>query len=450
MSENRFNFDSKFLKAALLRLISEPYLIDKFRDLMYPELFDMEDEYGALKRIAKVVLEKSKETEVSVEGVWAWIQLLPGGVERNATISLFSEMRLDEDLWKFARSDQVFETFLQYLKATTFLNSHKKVKDAFNRADFENAYNQFEKTLTQIKNVNMEEDQTIDWDNTKKMLAAISDTSYNTFQLGIDDFDKSAGFEPQSFNLFIGASGGGKSQMSVHLAVQAIKQGKKAYCVFVEDKMPTIFKRLYSCYTGIDQNLLKSYHDIPPEFRARIDEATEAFRKYLKIDFIYGKSHKYVLDKAKTLNDQMKIDGKPQFEVLILDYVGHIAHLAAGDSVHEKLHRACSDLKDFALQTGMIVFTHFQSNRAGAAKSQDGTGLIDMSTIAGSFNSAFVADNIISINRSEEMKAENKCILYVVKGREGAADRKYEVPTEFHRARYDMKEAKLLNGRENY
>lgn len=445
MSNNRFQFDSKFLKAAVMRLVLEPFLIDKFRNLLFPDLFDIGDEHGSLKQVARVLLQRSENEEVSAEGLWAWLQLLPSGESRDAAVEMFSDMRLNEDLLKFARSDQVFETFLQYLKATTFINSHKKVKDSFDRANFEHAYSQFEGVLTQIKEISLEEDEVINWDMAKDDLSQLADSRFNNFELGIEDFDKDAGFEPQSFNIFIAASGGGKTVMSIHMAMQAIKQGKRAYLVFCEDKKPTIMRRLYSAFTGIEINQLKSYHDLPPEFRKKIDAATEKFKKYLHVEFVYGKSHKFIVEKVKNANEKARIDGAPKFEIFVLDYIGHIAHLASGDKMHEKLHRACSDLKDFALQTGVVVVTHFQTNREGAAKSRDGSGLIDMSTIASSFNSAFVADNIISINRSEELKEESKCILYVVKGREGAADRKYEVPTEFNRARYDVREAKLLN-----
>lgn len=446
MNENtRFKFDSQFLKAAMMRLILEPFFIDKFREMMYPELFDIGDEKSSLKTVAKVVLERSKSEEVSSEGVWAWLQLLPSGSHRDAALELFSDMRLDEDLLKFARSDQVFETFLQYLKATTFINSHKKVKESFDKANFEHAYSQFETVLTKIKEISLEEDEILNWDNASSLLNKFSETRFNNFELGIEDFDKDAGFEPQSFNIFMAASGGGKTMLSIHIAMQAIKQGKKAFLAFVEDKSPTIMRRLYAAYTGIEIGQLKSYHELPKEFRQRVDKATEMFKKFLHVEFIYGKSHKFIIEKVKNLNEKMRIEGKPKYEVFVLDYVGHIAHLAAGDKMHEKLHRACSDLKDFALQTGTIVVTHFQTNREGAAKSKEGTGLIDMSTIASSFNSAFVADNILSINRPAELIEESKCIIYVVKGREGAADRKYEVPTEFNRARFDMKEAKIIS-----
>jgi len=446
MSETRFHFDSKFIKASLMRLIFEPHLIDKFRDFLNPSVFDIQDEYETIKKISKIVLDKSKNENVTSEAVWAWIQLLPNGPERQATLLQFEEMRLDEDLAKFARSDEVFDTFLQYLKATTFLTTHKEIKESFNKADFEHAYKNFEHMLGKIRTITMDEHRVFDWTTSERFLEDMADTKFKNFDLGIDDFDKDTGFEPQSFNIFIGASGGGKSQMSIHLAVQAVKQGKKAFLTFVEDKDKTIMRRLFACYTGIPIESLKDFHKMPPEFRERIITAKEKFKKFLHVEFVYGQGHKTIIDRVKQENEKLKIEGKPLYEVFVLDYIGHIAHHAAGEKTHEKLHRACSDLKDFALQTGIIVFTHFQSNREGAGKSNEGTGVIDMSTIASSFNSAFVADNIISINRSEEQKMRNQCILYVVKGREGATGRKYEVSTQFDKARFDMKDAKLLTG----
>jgi KaiC/GvpD/RAD55 family RecA-like ATPase len=446
MSEqkSRFQFDTKFLKAALLRLVIEPYLVSKFRDSLSPELFDIEDEHSALKRIAKIVLDKSREGEISVEGVWSWIQMLPDGPERQATMNTYNDLRLDEDLLRFARSDQVFETFLQYLKAVTFLNSHKKVKEYFDKADFELAYNQFERSLAKIKSITLDESLVVNWKEAVDLLDKSSNNKFMNFQLGIEDFDRDASFEPQSFNMFVAASGGGKSMMSIHLGIQAIKQGKKAFMAFCEDKPATILRRLYACYTGIDIDQLKNMSDMPPEHRALVKKASEAFEKYLHVEFPYAHSHLQILENFRNMNERNRIEGKPMFEVLVLDYIGHIAHMADGDALHEKTHRACSDLKDFALQNNIIVFTHLQTNRSGAGKSSSGEGLIDMSTIAGSYNSAFVADNIISINRSEEMIKENKCIFFIVKGREGAAFRKYEIPTQFSRARFDMKEAKVL------
>lgn len=440
-----FNFDARFLKAAVMRMLIDPSIYSKFKEFIHPEYFDIGDDHSCLQRIVKVLVDGSRTDSLDVIGLAGKLSMLPDGVERDATIEMFDEMRLNEDLMKFARNDIVFQQFLNFLKARAFLSSHQKVKQDFERHNFDNAYNQLENTLSKIKGINLEDDEQVDWGNAVKKLESFSQKSYNNFELGIEEFDKAAGFEPQSFNIFMAASGSGKTVMSINLAVQAVRRGKKVFCVFVEDKSSTILRRLYSCYTGIEINKLKKFEDMAPEDRNKLVEATEKFKKYLHIEFIYGKSHRHILEKMKNANDSCKVNGLPTFEALILDYVGHIAHLAPGDSLHEKMHRACGDLKDFALKNNVIVFTHFQVNRSGAAKQSEGTGFIDMSSIASSFNSVFVADNIISINRSEENKLTNKAVLYVVKGREGATDQKYEVPTEFNKARFDFAEAKLLS-----
>lgn len=440
---SRIQFDARFLKSALLRLIIEPHLIEKFRSLITPEMFDIQDEYGTIKRIAKIVLDRSKSENVTAEGVASWLQLMSGGPEREATIDAFDALRIDDFIVKHARSDQVFETFLQYLKAVTFLNSHEGVKEAFNNANFEAAYTQFEKALTKIKGISMEDDNVVNWKSSIEFLENSANTSFGNFGFGITDFDENGGFEKQSMNMFLSTSSGGKTMMTVHLIREAIRQGKKIFVACVEDKQTTILRRLYAAETGLEINQLKNYQNMPPEDRARILKAREKIEKYVYLCFPYDKSHKYILEKFKELNERCKIEGIPEYEVFVLDYIQHIGHRAAGDSLHEKLHRANSDLKDFALKHDKIVFTHFQVNRSGAARvSED--GLIDMSVIAGAYNACFVADNIVSINRSPQQMNDNLCTLYVVKGREGAMGRKYEVPTDFAKARFKTEQAKII------
>lgn len=435
---SRFKFDARFQKAALMRLITEPSMLAKFREFLSPKLFHIEDTHGCLQRIAKVVLEKSAKEDVSVEGVWAWLQMLPNGPEREETRLMFEDMRYDAELLQFARSEQVFLCFLEFVKAQAFLASHGEIKTSFDKGDYEHAYQKLEVTLNKLRGIGMEDDEIINWESQLAKLGSVTDTKFLNFNLGVADFDEVAGFEPQSFNIFLGASGGGKSMMSIHLLVQAVKQGKHAFAVFVEDKSKTIMNRLYACYTGLPTNMIKqnALHMMSSEHRKLMKEANEKFAKFLHIEYIYGKGHKYIIQKVKQHQENLRIAGEPLVDILVLDYVGHIGHLAEGDTSHEKLHRACADLKNFALQSGIITFTHFQVNRSGAQKQNDGTGLIDTASIAGSFNAVFVADNVIAINRTEELKSREACILAVLKGREGAADRKYEVKTNFASAQY--------------
>jgi len=441
--QNRF--DAKFLKASLLRLILEPHLITKFKDFLYPELFDIQDNYQTMKRLASLVIEKSKTGAVSIEAMFGWLQMYGAdGEEREATINMLREIQLDDQLYKYARSDQVFESFLQYLKSNTFIESHRKVKQKFDQGDFESAYTTLEGLIGKLKTITLDNVEDANWEESLDFLETESKTNYGNFHIGLNDFDENGGLEKQSLSMFISTSGGGKSMMSVHMIRQAIKQGKKIYLCCLEDRKSTVLRRVYAAMTGLPINSIKRMCDMLPEHRKRMEKAKIDLEKYVTIEFMYGVSPTFILERVRELMDRQRINGKPMFEVVVIDYLQHVGHLAAGDALHEKLHRANADFKDFVLKHNVAGITHFQVNRTGANKVGD-NGLIDMSMIAGSYNACFVADTIFSINRSPKQREDNKCILYVLKGREGCAEHKYEVDTEFDKARFVMETALRLD-----
>lgn len=446
--QERIKFDSFFLKAAACRLIGQPHLIEKYRKFLDPDLFYTESDGGALRNIVRYILEISKTEKLDMQGLHAKIAFSHDSEVRTKSLELLNEIKLDEDLWKYARSDEVFNTFLQYIKAIVFLENHRHVKQKFDNADFETAYHSLEDVLAKIKTISMEESETANWDTVEEYfrtnsVAVDNNQNLKNMFLGIKDYDDIGGFEPQTLNMFISTSGGGKSMMTVHLILQAIREGKKIYVVCVEDRQISVLRRVYAALTGLEINQIKKFNFMPREHIEKFKEATRKLKEYVHIDFLYNQSHLAILEKVKNVNAECHINGKARYEVLVIDYLQHIGHLAPGDSLHEKLHRANSDLKDFALKHNMICFTHFQVNRAGA-ENVNKENLIDMSVISGSYNACFVADNIISINRSPEQRQKNLCTLYVLKGREGGAECKFEIPTAFEKARYYMEDYKTL------
>jgi len=446
IKDNIVNFDARFLKGAILRLVLQPAMIDKYREYLYPEMFDIGDENQSLFRIAKVLLDRSKNEPVSMEALLGWLNLQPSGDGRDASMQLAEKMRLDADLYKFAQNDGYFAEFLRYLKAQTFINSHKSVTKKFKNTDFDSAYRDLEVTLSKIKSIGTEEEETVNWETAHKFLEENSQKRYKRFKIGITDFDTMAGFEEQSMNLFISTSGGGKSMMSIHLIVQAVRQQKHVHAIFVEDRQPTILRRLYANMTGIPINELSKYTDLSQDKKNAIRAASVELQKYVTIDFVYQNPPSSILQKISEKNRERRNQGLPENKVVIIDYIQHIGHMAPGDSMHEKLHRAMADFKDFCLKHHMIGFTHFQVNRSGAAmlRNNDENQLIDMSMISGSYNACFVADNIISINRTPQMRIDNEAVLYVIKGREGCNENKYKVKTDFAYGIYRMETAEKL------
>jgi hypothetical protein len=427
------------MKAILLRLLMQPHLLVRYKDYLHPDMFDIGDGHGALRKLAQIIIGWVREEKdlPTVDGVDARLQLLPDGEERSNVIALFFEIRTDSELARYSESDQVFSVFLQWLKAMAFMSEYHGVKEKFNSGSFDDAYVNLEKTLTKIKGITLDSVQSADWDTSLKFLEEESNRPDRKFLFGIEDFDSLAGFEPQQLGLFVAMTGGGKSMLSVHFIRQAIQQAKHIYVACVEDRKVTILRRVYAAITGIPMSDIKKLCDMPPESRKKMKEAAALLQKYVTIEFMYGQPLDFILSRVKEENTARELAGKPRFDAMVLDYLQHIAHLSPGDAMHEKLTNSMARYKDFALSNNMTCITHQQVNRGGAM-AQSKESIITMADMSGSYQAAFVADVIISLNRTQDMKDKDEAVLCVLKGREGALDQKFQVKTEFARARFNF------------
>lgn len=436
-SSVRPKFDAQFLRATLFRLMSEPHLCVKFRNYLDPEMFEINGSH--LKRIAVCLFDwiDTEDKIPTVDGIWSKLQLLPDGPDRDGALAEFNSMKSDPEVIRVSQSDQVFATFLQWLKATAFICEYHGVRENFNSGSFETAYNKMELALNRIKNISVDEVDSAEWNSSLEFLESESKRIDSKFNLGIDDFDSASAFEQQMLVIFVALTGHGKTAMTIHLIRQAVEQGKRIYVACVEDRKVTILRRIYSAITGIPMNEIKRLCDMSPSQRVMMEEARQKLEKYVTIDFIYGQPLDFVLSRIKEKMAVMRLNNQPVFEIVALDYLQHIAHLSPGDSTHEKVTSSMAKFKDFALSNNLCCVTHQQVNRSGA-QSQNKEGLLTMSEMSSSFQAAFVADVIISINRTPEMIEKDEAVLFVAKGREGATDRRYLVKTDFAKARYVM------------
>jgi hypothetical protein len=227
------------------------------------------------------------------------------------------------------------------------------------------------------------------------------------------------------------------SMLTVHMIRQAIEQEKHIYIACVEDRKVSVLRRVYAALTGIPITDIKRLCDMTPTNRAKMTEASKKLEKFVSIEFMYGVPLDFILSRIKEQTSIRRLRGLPDIEIVGIDYLQHIAHLSTGDSMHEKLTLSMAKFKDFVLANNLVGFTHQQVNRGGVA-SQNKDGLITLAEMSASFQAAFVADVIISINRTPDMRERDEAVLYVCKGREGSVEQKYQIKTEFHCARYNM------------
>jgi hypothetical protein len=435
---SRPQFDQAFLKQIAVRLFLEPHFVLKFRKYLKPSYFKFADENGTLEAMLSLWFQKIDEgaKNPNFDSLYAWLQMQPDGPIREQTLEMLDVIRWDRQLITSAKSDHAFETFLQWLRAITFIDGHKSVKEDFDLGRYELSYEKLNTTLSKLKSIALDTVEGADWDTADAFLLAEANKLTNKFNFGIEDFDTACGFEEQTLNLFVGGTNGGKSMISVHLLAECVKQGKCGYFVFVEDRKSTIMRRVFANLTDSTIDQIKDPNR-PPELTQKINDIAEKLQRYITCEFIYGCSPDFILERAKEHMTQRSAAGLPNFEVMCVDYLQHIAQFAYGEKPYEKLANAMARYKDFALQHKLVVFTHQQVNRSGMQE-QNKDNLITLGELSTSFNAAFVCDTIISLNRSPEQKERNEAVFYVLKGREGCAERRYQVNTNFSCAQYLM------------
>jgi hypothetical protein len=446
---DRPKFDAPFLKAVLTRFILEPSHVVKYREHLRASHFKHGDEHGALEAIARLWFGKvlSGATEANFDSLYAWLQMQPNGELREHTLDLFDYLRADKSNLSRAKSDDLFDTFLHWLKALVFLNEHAKVQEAFNTGDKDSAYDILEGALGKIKSIALDTIECSDWGKSLEFLQSEAVKTCNKFEFGIEDFDKAGGFEEQTLNLFVGGTNSGKSQISIHLMAECVKQGKYGYFVFVEDRRLTITRRILSNLTNIPIDDLKN-PSLTVDQKKLIKDAEAKIAKFVVAEYMYGVTPDFVLERTREIMAQRKANGQPDLEIMCLDYLQHIAQFAPGEKAYEKLANAMARYKDFALKHRLTVFTHQQVNRSGVQE-QNKDNLITLGELSTSFNAAFVCDCIISLNRSPEQKERQEAVFYVLKGREGAAERRYQVKTNFACAQYLMSDYYRLDSMQN-
>lgn len=435
---SRPKFDQSFLKNVAMRLFLEPYLVTKYREYLRPSFFKYADENGTVESMMSLWFTKINEgaEAPNFDSLHAWLQMQPDGPVREQTLTMLDEMRWDKHLIGAAQNDDVFNAFLEWIKVTTFLDGHKGVKEDFDLGRYELGYKKLEDVLSKIKTISTDNVENADWLTADRFLMNEANKLVNKFNFGIEEFDRDSGFEEQTLNLFVGATNGGKSMLSVHLISECVKQGKCGYFVFVEDRKSTIMRRVFANLTDTKIDDIKSPKR-DAELTKKIAEVSAKLQKYVVVEFVYGCPPDFILERAKNHMSQRAAQGLPQFEVMCVDYLQHIAQFAYGEKPYEKLANAMARYKDFALQHKLTIFTHQQVNRSGVQE-QNKDNLITLGELSTSFNAAFVCDTIISLNRSPEQKEREEAVFYVLKGREGCAERRYQVKTNFSCAQYLM------------
>ena len=219
----------------------------------------------------------------------------------------------------------------------------------------------------------------------------------------IDNFIQ-GGHGKGELGVVVAPTGAGKSMALVHLAAQAMKQGKNVVYYTLELGDTVIGRRFDSCLTGFP---LKGLNIVKEE----------VFEKVRQIPGkLIIKEYPTKTVSTETLRNHLKKLEQRDFKVdmVVVDYGDLLKPVTAQREKRNELEGIYEELRGIAAELKCPLWTASQTNRSGL-----NAEVVTMESISEAFNKCFVADFIFSLSRTATHKQNNTGRIFIAKNRNG-------------------------------
>jgi RecA/RadA recombinase len=210
----------------------------------------------------------------------------------------------------------------------------------------------------------------------------------------------------------IAPTGVGKSMALVHLAAQALLEGKNViyYTLELEDKV--VGTRFDSCITGVRLDTLKAC-------KGAILNKIQSLDGNLII-----KEYPTKNASTETIKNHILRTKTTKFDpdVILVDYADLLRPVRQLKETRQELQEMYEELRGIAKLYNCSVWTASQTNRGGL-----NAEVITMESISEAFNKCFVADFIFSISRTADDMNENSGRIFIAKNRNGPTGYVYSI-----------------------
>ena len=212
------------------------------------------------------------------------------------------------------------------------------------------------------------------------------------------------GLGKNELGVVIAPTGAGKSMVLVHLAAEALKQGKTVVYYTLELKDTVVGGRFDSAITKVPLNDLMERQEMVMDMIEDIDGSLiikEYPTKSASVQTIRGHVDRLI-----------KRGMKP--DMILVDYADLLRPVRNTSEKRHELEETYESLRALAQIYEMPVWTASQTNRGGL-----NAEVITMEAISEAFNKCFVADFIFSLSRTVTDKQANKGRIFIAKNRNG-------------------------------
>jgi replicative DNA helicase len=250
----------------------------------------------------------------------------------------------------------------------------------------------------------------------------------NAVPTGLDELDKkeimNGGLGAGEIGVIVAPTGVGKSHMLTFLGANALRAGIDVLHYTFELSEAAVGLRYDSNLCDIDSNqvidnkdnILKSYQDM------------KLGRLIIK-EFPTNTASIYTL---RSHIERLDIKGfRPG--VIIIDYADIMRSTRQFDSLRHELKLIYEELRGFATEKGIPIWTASQSNKEGS-----NNDIVDLSNMSEAYGKAMVADVVLSLSRRSHEKSSGFGRLYVAKNRAGRDGLVYPVKIDTARSKFEI------------
>lgn len=239
------------------------------------------------------------------------------------------------------------------------------------------------------------------------------------------------GLSAGDVGMFIANSGAGKSWLLTHIGANAIKEKMTVFHYTLELNQSYTGLRYDSIITGVPLDKLILHKDSLESVLSKLEGRLIIKWYPMKSVSLMGiKAH---IDKAKMLG---RIP-----DLVIIDYADLLKYTGKAEQDDKVLKELSEELKGFAGELQLPVWTVSQVNREGL--DQD---ILEAGKISGAYSKMFAYDFVASLSRKRQDKISNTARMHIIKNRFGADGMTFPVIMDTNRGVIDIYEQSSPEG----
>lgn len=243
--------------------------------------------------------------------------------------------------------------------------------------------------------------------------------------------------------IVIGATNSGKTTFINTIVTANVLMNKKVLYIFHEDDEVSIMFKIIKTLLGITSAEVKQLRT-NPEMLTKLKVIFNKCKENLVMLPVLDPESmavESVIGQVKFLNEKMKSNTGAGFDLVVDDYPGLLWSQRIRNIKTEKRHEITECYFQF-MQAAKALECHVllpaQSNREGSRKQlqkDSKAALMSTEDVGEAYGIVQSADNVITINRTEDQVSKKTMTLFVAKTRSGEKFFKFHTRTDFARGR---------------